>query len=241
MLVVRLMEIQEDIVDCISFCTCYNKYTMNSKLERVIFMKMKYRILMLITILSLGFITVSAYSPQIGDIIGKVFYTDIVTVLDGKTVPSVNIGGRTAIIVEDLSEYGYDVNWSNETRTLDVKTKEKTNSNSVSTITGMVMLSEGQVAPKGGLEVEIGVRMKREIFPEGVSGVPGSLVLYTKAIIYEGNNFATYSIHLPYEPKEKDYQLEFQTKYNQKRYLDYISINDGKKSNINYTFDIDFK
>lgn len=204
-------------------------------------MKIKHRILTVATILGFSFITIAAYSPQIGDVIGKVFYTDIVTVLDGKEIPSVNIGGRTAIIVEDLKDYGYDVTWSNETRTLDVKTKEQTKSNSASTITGMVMLPEGQVAPKGGLEVEIGIRMKREVFSEEASGVPGTLVQYTKAIIYEGNNFATYSIHLPYEPKEKDYQLQFETEYNQKRYLDYISIDDGKKSNINYIFDIDFK
>lgn len=209
-------------------------------MEGVFSMK-KTRILFVITILLLlSIITVSAYSPQIGDFIGQVLYTDIVTILDGKPIPSVNIGGRTAIIVEDLSDYGYNVTWDGEKRILDVETKEQTDSNTVSTITGMIMLPEGQVAPKGGIEVEIGARMKNEIVPtKGASGVPGTLVKYTKTIIYEGNNFATYSIQLPMNPKE--YQLQIEGKYNKQKVLDYISITDGKKININHVLDMDIK
>lgn len=200
-------------------------------------MKKRWTISIIIAILLLSFITVSAYSTQIGDIIGKVFFTDIVTVIDGKIIPSVNIGGRTAIIVEDLSDYGYNVTWNAEKRTLDVKTKDQGNPNTVSTITGMILLPEGQVAPKGGIEIEIGAMMSNENIPEGASGIPGIYTTYTKTVIYEGNNFATYSILLPMDPK--DYQLEFEAKYNQKRLVDHISIKDGKKSNVNYILDMD--
>ena len=188
---------------------------------------MKYKILTFVTVFLLSVITVSAYSTQIGDIIGEVLYTDIVTVLDGKTIPSVNIGGRTAIIVEDLSDYGYDVTWSNETRTLDVKTNEQINSTAVSIITGMIMLPDWQVAPKGGLVVQVGAMMENQNIPEGASGVPGIYTTYTEVVIYEGNNFATYSIHLPMDPNE--YQLEFVTEYDEKEFVSHITINDGKK------------
>lgn len=203
-------------------------------------MKKKWQIFTIIAILLLSFITVSAYSPKIGDIIGKVFYTDIVTVIDGKAIPSVNIGGRTAIIVEDLSDYGYDVTWSNETRTLDVKTKETADTSSVNTITGMVMLPDGKVAPKGGLEVEIISRLHLESLPEGESGIPSFTTASTKVIIYEGNNFATYSIHYPsyFSPM----QLDLKTKYNQKKVLDFDSdkISNKNKTNINFTLDTNF-
>lgn len=201
----------------------------------------KTRILFVMSILLLlSIITVSAYSHQIGDLIGKVLYTDIVTILDGKPISSVNIGGRTAIIVEDLKDYGYNVTWDEDKRILDVETEEQSDSNTVSTITGMIMLPDGQVAPEGGIEIEIGARMANEVIStKEASGVPGTLVKYTKTVIYEGNNFATYSIQLPIKPKE--YQLQIEGKYNKKKVLDYISITDGKNVNVNHVLDMDIK
>ena len=162
---------------------------MDYRIERVVPMKLKWKVLMCLTILALSVVTVSAYSPQIGDIIGKVLYTDIVTILDGREIPSVNIGGRTAIIVEDLSDYGYDVTWNGETRILEAKSKTEVGSDSIETITGMVMLQEGQVAPKGGVEVDITSRLGIEYLPEGTTGVPAFSEVSTKVMIYEGNNF----------------------------------------------------
>ncbi len=191
-------------------------------------MKRKWQILTVATLVSLSAITVSAFSPKIGDIIGKVFYTDIVTVIDGKTIPSVNIGGRTAILVEDLSDYGYDVTWSNETRTLDAKTKDQTNFNSRKTMTGMVMLPNGKVAPKDGLEVEVLLRLHLLSLSEGESGVPAFSTSTTKVTIYEGNNFATYSIDYPdnFEAINVGHQIE----YNGKKFFDYISVSDDSRN-----------
>ncbi len=49
-----------------------------------------------------------------------IYYTDIVTNLAGREIVSYNVNGRTAIIVEDLREFGYDVVWNEEDRTLKV-------------------------------------------------------------------------------------------------------------------------
>lgn len=57
-----------------------------------------------------------------GDIAGKIYSTDILAEINGKAVPSYNIGGRTAIVLEDLAEYGYAYvsGYDDETRTLTV-------------------------------------------------------------------------------------------------------------------------
>ncbi len=49
-----------------------------------------------------------------------IYHTDIVTTLDGREINSYNVNGRTAIVVEDLRDFGYDVIWDEEERTLNV-------------------------------------------------------------------------------------------------------------------------
>lgn len=56
-----------------------------------------------------------------GDVAGKYFYTDIKTYLNGKEIESYNIGGRTFIVAEAMRDYGYNVIWNEEDRTLSVK------------------------------------------------------------------------------------------------------------------------
>lgn len=58
-----------------------------------------------------------------GDIAGNIYSTDILAYVNGKTINSYNIGGKTAVIVEDLSgdaDYGFNVWYSDDTRTLTV-------------------------------------------------------------------------------------------------------------------------
>ena len=62
----------------------------------------------------------NAYAYNNGDIVNYVLYTDIVTYIDGEAIQSYNIEGYTAIIVEDLESFGFDVEWDNEARTLTV-------------------------------------------------------------------------------------------------------------------------
>jgi len=57
----------------------------------------------------------------VGDIIGDVLSTDIVTYINDTEVASFNINGRTAIVAQDLSCFGFSVQFSEEQRTLTIK------------------------------------------------------------------------------------------------------------------------
>lgn len=59
-----------------------------------------------------------------GDEAGYIYSTDIVAYIDGMAIPSYNIGGKTVVIAEDLSDYGFDVVWNEETRQLKLYSKE---------------------------------------------------------------------------------------------------------------------
>lgn len=56
-----------------------------------------------------------------GTYLGKIQKSDIVTYLDGKKITSYNNGGRTYICAEEMDDYGYDVVWDGEKRTLSVQ------------------------------------------------------------------------------------------------------------------------
>lgn len=56
------------------------------------------------------------YNP--GDIIGNIYTTDIIAYIDNMPINSFNIGGRTIIAIEDLREYGFNVEWDSAARTL---------------------------------------------------------------------------------------------------------------------------
>lgn len=47
-----------------------------------------------------------------GTKIGNLYATDIAAVWDGAVVPSYNIGGRTAVVLQDLADYGFLVEWT---------------------------------------------------------------------------------------------------------------------------------
>ena len=57
---------------------------------------------------------------QIGDVIGEVLLTDIRTYIDGEPIKSYNIAGRTAVIAQDLADYGFSVSFDEALRTLTV-------------------------------------------------------------------------------------------------------------------------
>ena len=71
---------------------------------------------------SLLLLSVGAAHAANGDIIGKIYSTDILAEINGKPVPSYNIGGRTAIVLEDLADAGYAYinSYDDRTRTLTV-------------------------------------------------------------------------------------------------------------------------
>jgi len=62
----------------------------------------------------------SAAAFKNGDVVNYYLFTDIVTYINNVPIRSYNIDGYTAVIVEDLANYGFDVVWSAGTRTLSV-------------------------------------------------------------------------------------------------------------------------
>ena len=64
----------------------------------------------------------AAAMPVYADtIIDYVLYTDIRTYIGGVEISSYNINGYTAVVVEDLANYGFDVVWNGSARTLTAK------------------------------------------------------------------------------------------------------------------------
>lgn len=57
-----------------------------------------------------------------GDVIGNVYPTDIKAYVNGNLVPSCNIGGKTAIILEDLEHWNTGIDYNDKLRTLLVDT-----------------------------------------------------------------------------------------------------------------------
>ena len=68
------------------------------------------------------------FSYNVGDVIGKILSTDIVTYIEGVRVPSYNINGRTAVIAQNLNALGknlnFGVSFDEETRTLTITDKD---------------------------------------------------------------------------------------------------------------------
>lgn len=62
--------------------------------------------------------TVLGNDLKSSDIVGNIYSTDILTHVNGKIIDSYNVGGKTAICVEDLVEYGFNVVWQPESRKL---------------------------------------------------------------------------------------------------------------------------
>ena len=59
-------------------------------------------------------------SAAVGDVAGEIYSTDILAVVNGEPMESYNIGGRTAVIAEDLDMkgYGFHHTYDDSTRTL---------------------------------------------------------------------------------------------------------------------------
>ena len=55
-----------------------------------------------------------------GSVAGRYFHTDIRTTLNGERIISYNIGGKTFIGAEAMRDFGYDVLWDSNARTLSI-------------------------------------------------------------------------------------------------------------------------
>ena len=70
-------------------------------------------VLIMIATLTMG---VSA-NPRVGDEIGDVRNTDIRTYINGYRIPSFNINNRSVVMLRDLTRYGFDTTFNEQTRT----------------------------------------------------------------------------------------------------------------------------
>lgn len=74
-------------------------------------------VLLLCLCLAFSLITpVNAYN--IGDVVGQTVYTDIIASINDYNIASFNINGYTAVVAEDLRNYGFDVQWLPEQKAL---------------------------------------------------------------------------------------------------------------------------
>lgn len=60
----------------------------------------------------------AAHAANIGDVIGDIYSTDIIADVDGMPIRSFSLNGKTAIIVEDLRRYNFEVGYNDNLRAL---------------------------------------------------------------------------------------------------------------------------
>lgn len=84
---------------------------------------MKKRICVLFMSMALvaNTVNVFAYRPQI---IGSVLSTDIIAYIDKRPIRSYNYANSTYVLAEDLRNYGFEVVWNNQARTLNITLPE---------------------------------------------------------------------------------------------------------------------
>ncbi len=75
--------------------------------------------------IGIGVSAQTSYAENVGDVIGNIYSTDITAYVDDMSIKSYNIGGRTAIPIEDLRYYGFDVEWNENSRELSASVSEK--------------------------------------------------------------------------------------------------------------------
>jgi hypothetical protein len=80
-------------------------------------MKLRLFALLLIALL-FAIVPKTVMAQRIGDVIGHALHTDIVAFIGEHPIRSYNIDGRTAVVAEDLADYGFDVLWDADSRFL---------------------------------------------------------------------------------------------------------------------------
>lgn len=84
----------------------------------------------LFAVLLLSCMMLTLLFPQVsfaktGDVIGYANYTDISAYINHYPITSYNINGYTAVVAEDLANYGFDVNWDDYQRALYIESNHR--------------------------------------------------------------------------------------------------------------------
>ena len=69
-------------------------------------------------VLSMTFVSVA--EAKTGDVIGKALHTDIVAYINHYAIPSYAVNGQSCIVAEDLRNFGFDVVWDGNARSLTI-------------------------------------------------------------------------------------------------------------------------
>lgn len=85
-------------------------------------MKKKSCILLISLALVTNTVSVYAYQPKI---IGSVLSTDIIAYIDKSPIRSYNYSNSTYVLAKDLRDYGFEVTWNNDERTVNISLPEK--------------------------------------------------------------------------------------------------------------------
>ena len=93
----------------------------------------------------LAVLNVCAYAAD-GDIVGEVYTTDILAKVDGEPIPSYNIGGKTAIALRDLENYGFSVYYSDSLRIARISYSKSTGELVKTPIEGIERGTAGEIA-----------------------------------------------------------------------------------------------
>lgn len=102
----------------------------------------------------------------IGENVGTVYYTDIVAYINNYAIPSYAANGTSVVVAEDLREFGFDVEWNGEMRTLNIT-------------------RNSDIVPKG-----------MEFKKNGVPSMPFTNILYTDISVYaNGEKVPSYAIN----------------------------------------------
>lgn len=84
-------------------------------------------------------------ADSVGNAIGNTLYTDIVAYINDYAIESYNIDGYTAVVAEDLINYGFTVKWDNNTRSLHI---ERSMLDTVSSVYTAPTISKKQIGKK---------------------------------------------------------------------------------------------
>ena len=81
---------------------------------------MKKRILSIIMVCAMLMLNTVSFAAKIGDVVGTVYNTDIVAYINNYAIPSYAANGTSVVVAEDLANFGFDVVWDANARTLSI-------------------------------------------------------------------------------------------------------------------------
>ena len=99
----------------------------------------------LICVVCMLAIVMPVSAARVGDIIAKTVYTDIVASINDYNIASYNINDYTAVVAEDLRNYGFNVTWVPEERALYI---ERASSNVVTSTYIAPQISSNKIGKK---------------------------------------------------------------------------------------------